>query len=152
VVWHADCDYAVGSGFADYLLEARWPSTLVFPREVMIHESHAAGDLEISRIKPGRLHHLDAKPFKPQRVNVCIGGLQFVTGDVARQGYLDNTRWTAPLTKLGSGFRDTTEDKVYRGAVLGATPIETPRIFRLRHSRSAFQRPETRLKRERRRA
>lgn len=149
VVWWADCDYAVNSGFVDYMLECRWPSHLVFPSQVMVHNSHEAGDAEIARIKPGQLHHLDRAPFKPQRIRVCIGGLQFAQGDLARKGYLDNTRWTKPLDKFGSGFRDTTEDKIYRGAVLDATPITTPQIFRLRHSRSAFQAREKRVGRRR---
>jgi hypothetical protein len=94
---------------------------------------------------PGEVFTPDMTLFKQQRLSQAIGGLQIVRGDTARQhGYCPDSRYCKPLKKLGDGFRDTHEDKVYRG-IVSAGWEDLPGAFRLRHSRSAFESQESRL-------
>jgi hypothetical protein len=144
LVWFADCDYMVGPGTLDAMLAVEC-DTLWHPKKVLIHKSHEEGDNFIAGITPGRTVGGDLGRFDDHRVNIAIGGLQFVSGDVARaRGYLDGTRWVKPVDPKG-GFRDTQEDRVYRGSFERRQSFEIPGLMRLRHSKSAFESPESRL-------
>lgn len=144
VVWFADCDYMVGPGSLDAILAVEC-DTLWHPKQVLIHTSHAEGDKLIERIIPTEIVEGDLGRFQPHRVRMAIGGLQFVPGSVARaEGYLDQTRWTKPVDPAG-GFRDTAEDRVYRGRFAKSESFDIPGLYRLRHSRSAFEKAEDRL-------
>lgn len=151
VVWFLDCDYAMGEGCLDALAtatEAGLPATLAYPRNVHIQKSHALGDAMIARVVPGELFTPDPSEFKPRRERYAIGGLQIVSGETARRyGYCDGTKWAEPVSEQG-GFRDTKEDKVFRRAmeaIDGSAAIDLPNLYRLRHSRSAFESAEKRL-------
>jgi hypothetical protein len=143
LVWFADCDYMVGPRTLDAMLAVEC-DTLWHPKRVLIHKSHQDGDDFISRITPGRMVEGDLGRFEDHRVSLAIGGLQFVSGDVARAGYLDGTRWTKAVDPKG-GFRDTQEDRVYRGSFERRQSFEIPGLMRLRHSKSAFESSESRL-------
>lgn len=152
VVWFADADYLFGPGCLDALAEARLPGTLevgqprcVFPRQYQVHRSHAMGDAEIARIVPGQVFTPDLTLFEPCKLSFAIGGLQIVSGDwAARNGYLDGTKWSQPVPDA-TRFLDTKEDKHYRAACGGSSPIDLPNLYRLRHSSSSFESPEKRL-------
>lgn len=144
LVWFADCDYMVGPGTLDAMLAVEC-DTLWHPKKVLIHKSHQEGDEFIARIAPGRPAEGDLGRFEEHRVSIAIGGLQFVSGDVARaRGYLDGTRWVKPVDPAG-GFRDTQEDRVYRGSFERRLSFDIPNLYRLRHSKSAFEAAEKRL-------
>jgi hypothetical protein len=144
LVWFADCDYMVGPRTLDAMLSVDC-DTLWHPKKVLIHKSHQEGDEFISRIVPGLLVEGDLGRFDDHRVSIAIGGLQFVSGDVARaRGYLDGTRWVKAVKPEG-GFRDTQEDRVYRGSFERRQSFEIPGLMRLRHSKSAFESSESRL-------
>jgi hypothetical protein len=69
-----------------------------------------------------------------------------VDGNHAREhGYLDGTRWVKPVPEA-KDFLDTREDRVYRGTFKGSTRLELPNLYRCRHSRSAFEPAENRLR------
>lgn len=139
VVWFIDCDYLIGSGCLDALVATSLPSSRVaFPREVMIHSSHAVGDAEIARVVPGKVFEPDLSLFVPSHPKVAIGGIQIVPGDVARRGYLDGTKWVVPR-KDEKPFPDFRDDKAYRNAVGGSEPIDLPGVYRMRHSKTSYQ-------------
>lgn len=144
VVWWGDCDYTCGPRSLDAILAVEC-DTLWHPKQVLIHASHEEGDKLIERIIPGEEVEGDFGRFVEHRVRYAIGGLQFVSGAIARsKGYLDQTRWTKPVDPAG-GFRDTGEDRVYRGSFERSVAVDIPGLMRLRHSRSAFQSAEERL-------
>ncbi len=144
IVWFADADYLFGEGCLDALAASDFKG-LAYPRDIMIHKSHAVGDAELARIKIGEQFEPDLTLFKPQRIKFAIGGLQIVDGDTARAGgYLDGTRWVKPTT--ATDFQDTREDRVFRGLFPKSTALELPNLFRMRHSRSAFESADSRLK------
>ena len=145
IVWFADADYLFGQGCLDNL--AAYDITgLSYPRQVLIHKSHRAGDVEISRIVPGEVFEPDLTLFQPQRVKFAIGGLQIVPGAVAREkGYLDHSKWIKPVDPA-KGFQDTREDKSYRAEFKAqSVGLNLPRLMRFRHSQSAFEDAEKRL-------
>jgi len=145
VVWFADADYMVGPRTLDAMLAVDC-DTLWYPKQVDIHVSHAEGDKFIERIIPGEIVEGEYGRFQAHRVKMAIGGVQFVSGAIARaRGYLDQTKWTKAVDPTG-GFRDTGEDRVYRGTFERSEAFDIPNMLRLRHSRSAFQDEETRLK------
>lgn len=149
ILWFIDSDYILGEGCLDTLAErhhGQFPANIVFPRTVHIHRSHRLGDEEIARIEPGKIFTPDLSLFEPRQEKMAIGGLQIVSGDTARKyGYCDNSKWSEPVDEAG-GFRNTAEDKVYRNLLGGSAAIDLPNVFRLRHSASAFEPAEKRLK------
>ncbi len=148
VVWFADADYIVSAGSLDAMLAidfAALPLPLVYPKQVFIQRSHARGDQAIATIIPGEDWILDTSAFDVKTEKFAIGGLQIVSGDTARRyGYLDDTKWVRPVDPA-LGFQDTKEDKAYRAALGGSCGVEIPGLYRLRHSRSAFEPAEKRL-------
>lgn len=149
VVYFGDCDYFWTAGFWDALAAAQQqgcPHRLVFPRTVRIQRSHRLGDEEIAKIVPGELYEPDLSQYALREERKAIGGLQIVSGDTARGfGYCDGTRFMTPVDEAG-GFRNTVEDQVYRSLLGGSMAIDLPGIYRMRHSESAFQSRETRLR------
>lgn len=148
VVWFADCDYVFGEGCLDGLADAYqagFPSRLVFPKTLRIHKSHRIGDEVLQAVVPGELYMPDLGQFTDRREKFAIGGLQIVSGDTARNfGYCDGTSWIKPVSVEG-GFRNTTEDRIYRALLGESKPIEFPNLYRLRHSGSAFEDAAKRL-------
>ena len=144
IVWHCDADYFWHDGCLDTLASVEFPHALVYPREASIHKSHAIGDRELARVNPGELFEPDLSLFEPWKPPYAIGGLQITTGENARKGYLDGTKWTQPVPDA-TDFLDTKEDRAYRAACGGSKPIDIPNLFRLRHSVSSFESAEKRL-------
>ena len=145
VVYFADADYLWLDGCLDAVANIVFDAAkMVYPREAMIHRSHEAGDVEIDRVVPGDVFTPDLSIFEPWRIHKAIGGLQIVPGDVARQGYLDGTAWTDVVAF--KHFENTHCDKHFRRACGGATGIDLPGFWRFRHSESAFQGKEKRLR------
>lgn len=143
IVWFADADYVFGEECLNKLHTMRWPeiASLLYPRQVMIHNDHATGDLALSRVKVNEFPEIDPLEFKPKSYSRAIGGAQIVCGEFARQyGYLDDQpRWHKPTT---TPFRDTREDVAFQkfckqhGQMLG---IDLPGVYRLRHTTSAIE-------------
>lgn len=148
VVWFADADYIMSAGSIDAILAIDFttlPLPLAYPKQVFIQRSHASGDKAIATIIPGEDWILDTSAFDVKTEKFAIGGLQIVSGETARQhGYLDNTKWVRPVDPT-LGFQDTKEDKAYRAALGGSCGVEIPGLYRMRHSRSAFETAEKRL-------
>jgi hypothetical protein len=144
VVWFADADYLFGDGCLDALAAADFKG-LAFPREVQIHKSHHHGDAELARIKPGELFQPDMSLFVPKQEKFPTGGIIIVDGDTARKGYNDGTKWCEPVDPA-KGFVDPREDIAYRKQFTeGATALDLPSVYRLRHSDCPFQSKEDRL-------
>lgn len=138
ILWFADCDYCFGPGCLDALSQMEF-TTLVYPREVLIHLDHATGDSEIARIQPGTLCQLDTSRFVTSRPKVAIGGIQIVPGDMARaKGYCDGTKWIQPR-RDERPFPDFRDDRAAR-AIYGAShAIDLPHVYRLRHTRTSYE-------------
>lgn len=143
-VHFADADYFYGVGFVDDLLAAQWPSPLAIPGTLQIHKTHIDGDAALATVNCGEVFQPDLAQFVRWRTRIAIGGIQFVTGETARSGYLDgHRRYQKPVDPTG-GFRDTFEDKVYRGG-LGCSIVRTTGVlYRMRHTTSAFEPAENR--------
>lgn len=145
IVWAADADYVFGPDCLDTLARTEIKHNLVYPQDYWIHRGHGLGDREISLIIPGEVFIPDLSLFQACHVGFAIGGLQIVPGDEARKGYLDGSRWSAAEPNA-TRFQDTKEDKKYRTAAGGSQPINLPNLYRMRHSCSAFQTAEERLR------
>ena len=133
IVWFTDCDYLFGPGCLDWLSE-NWPedAILAYPRVVRkcpkeYGDKIIAGTLEDNPIRP-RL-----AAFKPRKHGRAIGGIQIVSGDVAREkGYLPNhRRYQKPVDR----WRKTNEDPAYRRSLgTSGTQMDIPEVYRIRHT------------------
>jgi len=145
-VWFADCEMTFGEGALDKLAEqVRGRSEpLFYPCEIGIHRTHALGDAAI-RHADDAAGLLDIAPedFVPHRYHRAIGGVQIVSGHVARDvGYCRNTRWQRPAER----WQGAREDVSFRKSL--GTPgvgIRVPNVFRLRHSVCGRHHPDARL-------
>ncbi len=124
---------------------AQCGAVMIFPKQIMIHQDHAAGDaaaqsaVQSSEMRPA----IDKSQFIPKHYGKAIGGVQIVRGEFARKyGYLaDDPKWQAPRTD-GKPFGDFRDDVVYRGFCLQYGEIkgvDLPGIWRLRHSTTSYQ-------------
>ncbi len=154
VIWFADVDQCYRDGVLDRLANLEWPdgTTMIYPREIMIHRDHALGDEDLAKIggEP-RLLDIDPSRFVTKKYNRAIGGVQIVRGDFAREhGYLDgDPKWQRPTD---GRFARCHCDRAYRsfckerGRIVG---VDLPGMWRLRHTEAGHGRPPTRdLKRE----
>jgi hypothetical protein len=150
VCWFADADYLFGEGCLDAVAAVKFPAggpEFALPRDAAIHADHNAGDAELARIEIGKLFEPDLSKFKRWAPKLPIGGLQIVSGDTARQGYLDGTKWIKPLADASLGFQNTSEDSRYRKSRYGGGSrffADIPGVFRMRHWESAFETREQR--------
>ena len=152
VVWFCDADYIFGSGCLDALGEiwsSGFPATLIYPRHVMIHNSHKVGDAEIAKITPGNLFTSDLSQYHRIRMTRAIGGIQIVTGETARKGYLDG-KWGSSEATDATDFQKTLTDVAYHKRVgkdgKEMKSIMLPNLYRMRHLASAFETRERRLR------
>jgi hypothetical protein len=145
VCWFADADYLFGHGCIDAVAAVKFPDCgpeFVLPRDAAIHVDHDAGDAELARIEIGEVFTPDLSKFKHWGPRLPIGGLQIVSGDVARNGYLDGTKWIKPLADASLGFQNTSEDSRYRKSRYGGGSrffADIPGVYRMRHWESAFE-------------
>jgi len=147
VLWAADCDYLIGPGDLETILNALPAGVkLAHPRKVHA-TSHPVGMAMIESVTRPRVVDIDLSQFtEVKRVGNAIGGLQFVSGEYARQaGYCRDElgsrrmgpadRWQA--TRCDRKFRlKTGEDHLMKLTVL----------YRVRHSvRSEGAKEDVRL-------
>ncbi|MBL9090229.1 MAG: glycosyltransferase family 2 protein [Planctomycetaceae bacterium] len=134
-VWFTDCDMVFRDGAIDSLADHLEATTerLLYPRQVMLHRTHALGDAAIERAK-GAKSCLDIDPseFKPKQYSRAIGGVQIVLGSVVREfGYCPEERWQRPADR----WQRCTEDTAFRKRLgTKGTSIDVPNVFRMRHS------------------
>lgn len=144
IVWFTDCDLLFGEGCLDALAGSDFMG-LAYPRQQLIHRSHAMGDEDLATITVGVTWKHDPSRFMPHRMKFASGGVQIVDGNTGRRGYLDGTRWQQAVDPAG-GFRAPGEDRVFRGLFRGkSTVLDIPNLFRLRHSSTPFEEQAKRL-------
>ncbi len=143
----SDADYLFCDGALDAIaatdFEAVKPHEMVFPGHYHMMLSHEAGDEEIARINPGEVFHPNLKPYFLKRLKMGIGGLQFVSREIAHRGYCEGTKWIRPR-RTEQPFPDTDDDRVYRGSICSSVPIDVCNLYRLRHSRTSYENLEDR--------
>lgn len=113
IVWFADCDHMFGDNCLDTLYPfpgdgIYYPNTLLAcGRRYTIHAINTI--IKCEMVTPNILD-IDKTQFTPISIKRAIGGLQIVSGDIARKyGYLpDDEKWQHPLKKYsrddGSAF------------------------------------------------
>lgn len=134
IVWFCDADYYFGKGCLEALEDMVWADTskIAYPVEVLANTTRELGDEYTNRIKRPALARICCDDFFPQRVKKAIGGLQIITGQVAKMGYLpDSKRAQRPMAN--GEWHPTTEDIQYRKS-LGDMPIRLPNLYRIRQS------------------
>jgi hypothetical protein len=152
VVWFADADYCFGPGCLKVVEELVTPDMgITVPSHQMISRTHAIGDAMIQEAQGVDLPTIHAKEFGAYKAGRAIGGQQIVGGNVARKGYLNGTRWQAPVDiSKSTAFRDTREDRDYRISTRKHTPdggaVDIPNVWRIRHGSTglALRRGRTR--------
>ncbi len=133
VIVFTDCDYLWDSGSLEAIQE---PDPLAFPQVVQICRDHATGDCYLAQVdQPRVLTPPRREDFVPRRMRRAIGGMQIVSGQVARkQGYVPHL---ARYHRPASQWCDTPCDAAFRRQLgTPGTPQEIPGVFRLRHSQS----------------
>ena len=134
IVWFCDCDYYFGEGCLAALNSMVWHDShkIHYPREVLANNTRELGDEYSARVTRPSVVRVNVEDFFPQKVRKAIGGLQIVTGSVAKSGYLgDHRRLQMPVTD--GKWKPTTEDVRYR-KTLGDSAIRLPNLFRIRQS------------------
>lgn len=142
-VWYADADYCFAPEALDALAATdHADAALLWPREILISESHAEGDrLLAQEARDDLLPNFRHGKYARRRQRIAIGGCQIAGGDFARaHGYLDGTRWLRSV-KPEAGFRSCRCDRAYRSWIRedprGDAPrgqIELPGVHRIRHT------------------
>lgn len=147
IVWFTDADYLFGDGCLDWLA-TWWRSEdivpkLVWPKVVMLHKSHEAGDaFWRDNLHSDSTIHPNLHDFEPASYNRAIGGIQIVDGYYAyKKGYLRDTKWQKEVdsTKPFACFRD---DVAFRHqcashGVIKAADIKN--VYRLRHTEVTYK-------------
>ena len=148
VVWFTDIDYLMLDNCLDRLCEIvtadNGKHDVFYPKTVHTHHKHSIGDRYCDEFgSDPRLAQVDRKDFFPRPMRKAIGGIQIVTGDVARRdGYLPNTRFQNPITD-GKGFRSCKGDPVWRSQYDGSRKlgIDLPGVYRIRHTKNGRDEP-----------
>ena len=136
-VWFTDCDYTFRAGCLDSI--GRWSPAadgrLFFPGSAHLSKSHAEGDSELSRVtQEASLVDVDPTKYVPKRFHRAIGGIQIVTGQVARRiGYCRHSR----LLDVPSPSWAHNHDDIWfrRSLGTGGVSMDVPGLYRIRHSR-----------------
>ena len=140
-VWFCDCDYMFVDGCLDSAIEAAAlsPNEIVYPIQVAV-TSHEDGDAIIQRMQDKKsLDPAQLAQFYNRDETKAIGGIQIVHGDLARsRGYLNNTKWQQPQTKVDVGFFQTGSDVRYRKSIGKQCQRPITGVHRIRHSRRAY--------------
>lgn len=160
-VWFTDCDYFLGEGAYEAILEHVQPieqstdeqsaedspggstqARLYHPETVMISRDHVTGDAMLKKGRPkdaarygfGNPAGLPESMFVPKTHHIAIGGIQIVHGETAnRVGYLEGTKWVQPVESAG-GFRQCRCDRAFRKHnKFLRTPLPIEQIYRIRH-------------------
>lgn len=132
LVWFADADYFVGKEFYPSLCEVKIPYLwLEWPETYWINSSHEVGDSMVNE-EPFSSREWSSG-FKLRKQRKPIGGLFFVSGETARNGYLDGTRHQKEVDPE-KGFRQCRCDVPYRKGMMACKPNSIEGIYRLRHT------------------
>lgn len=134
-VWYTDVDYWFGEGCLQAVVDqVHAGSLLSMPSQVRICRDHETGDALIAEASQGVWPRLSPEFFEFRVQRPCIGGVQIIGGDYARQhGYLEGTKWIEPVDP-SAGFRSCKCDRAYRQG-MSAKRLAIPNVFRLRHTR-----------------
>ena len=138
-VWFTDVDHCFPHRMLDRLPDIEWPeeAVMIYPREILIHKTHAIGDAFTAKLKTSDFKKLlTYDDFVPKRYKMAIGGVQIVRGDFAREhGYVrDIKKWQTPTNKP---FQRSKEDIAYRKFCWTKGKIcrvDYPGVYRIRHS------------------
>jgi len=133
IVWFCDCDYYFGqeclATLGDMILE---DDTIYHPHEILANNTREIGDKYSNRVDGPVIARIDDKDFFPVMAKKAIGGLQIVSGDLARKGYLgDHKRMQKPVNNRL--WQRTSGDVRYR-KLHGDTAIYLPNLYRIRQS------------------
>lgn len=137
VVWFTDADYLFHDGCVAAVERLCGPQTwLAMPSHISISRTHELGQRRVEEAMDEPLPELDPADFEPRKQRVCIGGVQIVGGDTAREvGYLRGTPWQNPVDPA-MGFRSCRCDVAFRRSMGGkAERLAIPGVYRLRHTR-----------------
>jgi hypothetical protein len=139
VVWFTDCDYLFHNLSLEVAIEEcdLDRRCVYYPRTVGANIDELAGDRLIERSR--KVHEdwflADEKLFVPKHYGRAIGGIQIVSGDLAREeGYLEGNERSKPLEKNVDGFRSCRCDQHYRKAVGKSVAVDIPGVYRIRHT------------------
>ncbi len=139
VVWFCDADYVFGDGCLDAAANMDFRGDkLVYPRLTMFSRRKWVGDKYADAVADGpQIVDIKKKDFKPHLPGVATGGIQIVSGDVARDfGYCNKRDFRREPQDPNSGWLATKSDKTFRrslGTETG-TAVDIPNLFRLRQS------------------
>lgn len=140
-VWFCDCDYLFSGNCLDSAIEATalYPDTIVYPSTVLV-TSHDDGDLIISQMQDKQaLTSGDLSRFFLRPETKAIGGIQIVSGDLARsRGYLNKTKWMRPRQDTSRGKFSTASDVRFRSCIGKTGGMLIPGVHRIRHSRRSY--------------
>lgn len=140
-VWFTDCDYMFAGLCLDEAVRAAATvgDSIIYPNMVQVC-SHEAGDALIAKMaRKEPLELIDFTSFQPRPETKAIGGIQIVSGALARsKGYLDGTKWMQPVTKTDRGSFNTVTDVKYRKAIGKCVPWTITSCRRIRHSARAY--------------
>ena len=139
-VWFTDVDYIFGPGCLDnvYLQAQEFDSGMIWPDSVLIDPDYGSADqFWESNLESKGLIYPDTTRFVKKTYSRAIGGVQIVPGAVARDGYLNNTKWQEPQNpdKPFPCFRD---DIAFR-RLCTLHQISAPNLIRLRHSKITYK-------------
>jgi len=143
VVWFTDCDYCFGDGCLDALAAMDLPKErITFPTSCWITTTHDVGEGYADRLTSPKVCDVHPADFTVEYIPRPIGGVQIVSGDLARRfGYCpDHKGHQAPLQ--GDQFPHTKCDVHYRKDIkkkLGLATdesvnhaIDLPNLYRIR--------------------
>jgi hypothetical protein len=135
VVFFTDCDYFFGDSCLDSLAQISGRSErLFFPEVTRICRNHETGDKYLATDEP---LPIDEGDFVYKKERKAIGGIQIVSGDVARQyGYCkDVAKYQRPAPPDCNTVIGFSADAKFR-KILGTrgTPFKMENLFRIRHS------------------
>lgn len=153
VVWFTDADYFFNPApyFRTPLEHHDWTDApFIFPATVNRSKTHADGDALLASEYPvttniddnatAFCHFVKQSQWMPVGTGRAIGGIQIVSGDIARKwGYLNNDkRWQRPVDEA-DGFRRCRCDVAYRRwlnakANISARHVSIPHVYRIRHT------------------
>jgi hypothetical protein len=142
LVWFTDVDYSFGKGCLKTLADSKLDDNRLYcPRNLWKNPTHAIGDKLLRLAKDNPAPNTEASMFEVCPQSIPIGGCQIVTGDTARLGYNDGSKWVEPLTdqevKDDDQFRRCHDDRAYRKSDVFDKKthyLKLPNVFRIRHT------------------
>jgi hypothetical protein len=148
LVWFADVDYFWGPGCFEFLAGMADNPTLRWPKTVWTQADERVGDALLAILDNNGNPAVDTSDFIATHPKKAIGGIQIIAGDYCRRyGYLNHDKRRQRPLNPGDTMFKTLEDSAIRKhiATVGqAMAIDLPGVYRLRHTRNAYQYPNGR--------